>query len=210
MNNWKMVLGVMFGGFLLIGVMVFGLTKMEDGQTELSVPVEKLVGGAGWVLGEEDYKVTVVEFSDLQCSACKQSKYVYRGLKEMEGVRYVLRHLPLLTIHKNAWVAAKGVEAAKRMDKGWEMMELLFEKQEEWSESSNFEEMAIGYAGELGLDEGEFSDLYDDKEVEDQVVRDNALANELKLGGTPTFFVDGEQVAANFVLTKVKEILENK
>lgn len=30
------------------------------------------------------------------------------------------------------------------------------------------------------------------------------------VGGIPTFFVEGEQVAASFVLSKVKEIIENK
>lgn len=222
-----MFLGVGLGSLVLVGVMVWGLTKMGGEQGGLNVEVEKLVDGAGWIketcstseqtpsgsVSDEkhcDYKVTVVEFSCLQCPACKQSKYVYEELKSMEGVRYVFRHLPLLAIHKNAWVAAKAAVAAKEMGKGWEMMDLLFEKQEDWAESNDFDEKVIEYVKELGLDEVEFIAFYKGENIENQIVLDNALVAELKLGGTPTFFVEGEQVAASFVLTKVNEILENK
>jgi protein-disulfide isomerase len=210
MKNLKVVIGVMVGGLLLVGGMVFGLSKMEGEQAGLDVEVEKLVDGAGWVIGGEDYKLTVVEFSDLQCPACKQSKYVYRGLKEMDGVRYVYRHLPLVTIHKNAWVAAKATEAAKEMGKGWEMVDLLFAKQEEWSGGDDFEDRLNDYAILLDLDVDELMSFYKDKDLEDQIVRDAALADELKLPGTPTFFVEGEQVAANFVLGKVEGLLKEK
>lgn len=205
-----MVLGVVLGGLVMIGVMVFGLVKMSGEEKMEDASLEKLVDGAGWVIGGEDYKVTVVEFSDLQCPACKRFKYVYRELKETDGVRYVFRYLPLLTIHKNAWKAAKAAETAKRMGKGWEMMELLFEKQDDWGNSRDFEEKARGYAKELGLNEEEFITLYEGGEIEAQVVKDNALAGELNISGTPTFFVEGEQVAANFVLTKVEELLKEK
>lgn len=210
MNNWKMVLGVILGGMLLMGIMVWGLTKMGGEESLLDVGVEKLVEGAGWLTGEVDYKVTVVEFSDLQCSACKHYKYVYEGLKEMEGVRYVFRHFPLLTIHKNSWKAAKVAEVAKKMGRGWEMKGFLFEKQEEWAETNSFDEKSIEYAKELGLDEVEFNSLYKSSNIEEQIVRDNLLAKEIKLSGTPTFFVEGKQVAADFVLSKVKEILDSK
>ena len=208
-----MILGIMLGMVVLIGIMVWGLTKMGGEQAGLDVGVEKLVDGAGWVKGEKDYMITVVEFADLQCSACKQAEPVAQQLRQMEGVRYVFRYFPLLTIHKNAWKAAKAMETAKKMDKGWEMMSFLFEKQEDWAESNDFDEKAMGYAKELGLDETEFKKILNqvqDDGVEKQIVKDNALANELNLSGTPTFFVDGEQVASSFVLSRVKEILGNK
>jgi len=199
-----------FGSLVLVGVMVWGLTKMGGEESSLAVEVEKLVDGAGWVTGKEDYKVTVVEFADLQCSGCRQAELVAQKLRQMDGVRYVFRYFPLLTIHKNAWKAAKVTETAKKMDKGWEMIGFMFEKQDDWAESNSFDEKAMGYAKELGLDEVEFEELYKSEEIENQIVKDNALANELKLGGTPTFFVEGEQVSSSFVLTRVQEILESK
>ena len=209
MKDWKMILGVVLGAVILVGVMVWGLSKMSGEQGGLNVEVDQLVDGAGWVTGGENYQVTVVEFADLQCSACKQAEPVAEELRQMDGVRYVYRHLPLSTIHKNTWRAARVAEAAKVMEKGWEMVELLFEKQEEWAETGSFDKKAMDYAIELGLEGGKFEELYNSKEVEDQIVKDNTLANELRLGGTPTFFVEGEQVASSFVLTRVREILES-
>jgi protein-disulfide isomerase len=211
MSNWKMVLVAVLGALILVGIMVWGLTKMGEDQSGLDVEVEKLTDGSGWVTNEENYKLTVVEFSDLQCPACKQAESsVAENLRQMDGVRYVFRHFPLLTIHKNAWRAARAMETAKKMDKGWGMMELLFEKQEEWSESNDLDKRAVGYAKELGLNESEFETIYNEGDVDEQIVRDSALAKELSLGGTPTFFVEGEPVATNFVLTKVEEILKSK
>ena len=122
MKDWKMILGVVLGAVILVGVMVWGLSKMSGEQGGLNVEVDQLVDGAGWVTGGENYQVTVVEFADLQCSACKQAEPVAEELRQMDGVRYVYRHLPLLTIHKNTWRAARVAEAAKVMEKGWEMV----------------------------------------------------------------------------------------
>lgn len=205
-----MILGVGLGAVFLVGIMVWGLTKMGGEQAGLDVSIDQLIDEAGWKTGGENYEVTVVEFADLQCSACKQVEPVAEKLRQMDGVRYVYRHLPLSTIHKNAWRAAKAAETAKVMEKGWEMISLLFEKQDEWAESGSFDKKAIEYAEMLGLEQEVFEELYDSKEIEDQIVKDNMLANELRLGGTPTFFVEGEQVASSFVLIKVKEILESK
>lgn len=210
MKDWRVILGVGLGAVFLVGVMVWGLTKMSEEQSGLDVSTDQLIAGAGWKTGEENHEITVVEFADLQCSACKQVEPVAEELRQMNGVRYVYRHLPLLTIHKNAWRAAKAAETAKVMEKGWEMIALLFEKQDEWADSGSFDKKAIEYAEMLGLEKEVFEEFYNSKEIEDQIVKDNMLANELKLGGTPTFFVEGEQVASNFVLIKVKEILESK
>lgn len=235
MNNWKIVIGTVAGGLILVGVMVWGLSRMGR-QDGLEVPVEKLVDGAGWIhetcgqitqseqlaskrsvpmsdFSDEkhcDYKVTVVEFADLQCSACRQVEPVVKELRRMDGVRYVFRYFPLLTIHKNAWRAAKATEAAKKMGKGWEMRELLFDKQSEWEGENKFDDLVVDYVKDLGLNGEKFKELYIDEGIDRQVVEDNALASELKLSGTPTLFVEGKQVASNFVLAKVKQLLMEK
>ena len=46
------------------------------------------------------------------------------------------------------------------------------------------------------------------KEVADFVQADANLAANLQLSGTPTIFINGEQVGVPFVLDKVKELLK--
>ena len=88
------------------------------------------------------------------------------------------------------------------------MLELMFDKQEEWSASPKFEDLVVSYAKQLGLDENQFITIWNSEETDKLVNIDFMEANKLKLQGTPTFFVNGEQVATDFVLSKVKDLLK--
>ena len=45
------------------------------------------------------------------------------------------------------------------------------------------------------------------KEVAELVQTDASLASRLQLSGTPTIYVNGEQVGVDFVVSKVKDLL---
>lgn len=209
MENWKMIVGVFAGSILLVVVMAIGLSKIgSNGTGTLKVSVDELVSGARWIKTTGEPKVTVVEFSDVQCPACKAAEPISLELRETEGVRFVYRHFPLTTIHKNAWKGARAIEAAALMDKGWEMMALMFEKQEEWSNEGNPDELFVGYAKSLSLDEIMFADKMRGDETDKSVGEDSSLGSRLQLSGTPTFFVDGVQVGSPYILDKVKSLLK--
>lgn len=194
---------------LIVILMAIGLSKLSsNGSGTLRVEVDQLVEGARWEVVTGEPKVTVVAFTDIQCPACKAAEPMAVELRSTPGVRFIHRHFPLVTIHKNAWKGARALEAARLMGKGWEAMALLFEKQDEWSDLGNPDLQFIAYAKELGLAEGEFAEKYKSKETDESVGIDSSLGNRLKLAGTPTFFVNGEQVATSFVLDKVKELLK--
>lgn len=189
--------------------MAFGLSKLSSGgESLLKADVALLTEGARWEVINGEPKVTVVAFTDIQCPACKAAEPIAVELRNTPGVRFVHRHFPLLTIHKNAWKGGRALEAARMMGKGWEMMALLFEKQEVWSDLADPDKAFIAYAVEIGLPEKEFEEKYLSKETDEMVATDSALGSRLKLSGTPTFFVNGEQVAAPYLLAKVKELLK--
>ncbi len=203
---------VVVGSVLLLFVVIYGLSKMASPESALKVDEKVLLEGARFIKENGETKVTVVKFSDIQCPACKAAESSTKELFDMSGVKIVMRHYPLpANVHKYALISAKAVEAARIMGKGWEMMDLMFEKQEEWSDSSKPEVLFAEYAKTLGLDETTFTDKIKSKEVADFVATDANLAASLKLSGTPTFFINGEQVGTPFVVDKVKELLgENK
>ena len=207
MNNWKAIVGMLLGSMVIIGLMAFGLSKVSDDSKTLKVANEELVSGGRFVI-DNGNKVTVVEFSDVQCPACKAAEPVAKQLRQMDGVKYVYRDFPLINIHQNAWKGARAVEAARLMGRGFEMLELMFDKQEEWSASPKFEDLVVSYAKQLGLDENQFITIWNSEETDKLVNIDFMEANKLKLQGTPTFFVNGEQVATDFVLSKVKDLLK--
>lgn len=209
MNNIKIIAGVIAGSLLLIAALAFGFSRMTKSQDRLVANMD-LTAGARLVTERGPVRVTVVEFSDMQCPACALAEPLANELKSMEGVKFVYRHYPLLTIHKNAWKAARAVEAANILGKGWEMVGLMFEKQEEWSGANGeaLTKLYQGYAKQLGLDEGSFSEAYASEETDKNVQMDVNLGDQLRLSGTPTFFVNGMMVSRELVLSQVKQLLE--
>lgn len=204
-----MIVAVFGGSVLLVVLMAIGLSKISGGGTgTIKVSTDELVNGARWMVVNGEPKVTVVEFSDIQCPACKAAEPIGVELRRTEGVKFVYRHFPLTTIHKNAWKGARAIEAARMLDKGWEMMALMFEKQGEWSDSDKPEEMFVKYAKSIGLDENAFDEKQKGGESDKFVGEDSSLGSRLQLSGTPTFFVNGEQVGSPYVLVKVKDLLK--
>ena len=140
--------------------------------------------------------VVVMEYSDFQCPACKSYYPVVRQIvTEFEDqITFVYRHFPLTTIHPNAEFAARAAEAASKQGKFWEMHDLLFEKQNEWSSASDIASIFDSYATLLGLDVEQFDKDFRSGEVKDLVKAERAHAIKSGLQGTPTFFVNGEQI----------------
>ena len=207
MNDWKLILKVILGSALLLGVIIFGLSKMAGTGTTLTVDQNKLLEGAKMIKENGVTKVTIVNFSDMECPACKIAHEQLDGLNNTAGVKTVLRYYPL-SIHKYGLISAKAVEAARVLGKGWEMADLLFSKQDEWSIDPKIEDKLASYAISLGLDEKTFRDKLNSAEVGAAVQQDVNLGNSLQLSGTPTIYVNGEQVAADFVVAKVNELLK--
>ena len=195
----------------LVVLMAVGLSKLSSGGAgTVRVTDEQLELGARWIKVTGEAKVTVVEFSDIQCPACKTAEPISVALREMAGVRFIYRHFPLVTIHKNAWKGARALEAVRLIDenKAWQMMAAMFENQEKWSGESNPDNLFLDYAKKVGVEEKAFKDKFASDESDKLVGDDSGVGNRLQLSGTPTFFVNGEQVAAPAVLEKVKELLK--
>ena len=97
------------------------------------------VAGAA-IEGSPDAAVVVVEFSDFQCPFCQ--RWYYESLPEIraqvgEGVAIAFLHFPLTQRHPNAAGAHFAAECAGAQGKFWEMHDLLFERQDEWSALPN-------------------------------------------------------------------------
>lgn len=208
MNDWKLILKVVLGSAVLLTIAIFGLSKMAGSDNSLKVDEKVLLEGARFIKENGETRVTVVNFSDMQCPSCKAADIQTRELFNKPGVKIVTRLFPLpASLHKYALISAKAVETARMMGKGFEMMSILYDKQEEWSVADKPEEKFAEYAKSLSLDEKVFLEKIVSTEVANNVQLDADLATSLQLPGTPTFFVNGEQVGSPFVVSKVKELL---
>ncbi len=79
--------------------------------------------------------------------------------KYPNDVRFIYRHFPLDAIHDKAKSSVQAAEAAGLQGKFWEMHDVLFTAQSEWSQMTvdQFQEWVIGKAEELGLDKDQFA-----------------------------------------------------
>jgi protein-disulfide isomerase len=132
--------------------------------------------------------VTVVEFSDFQCPFCARVTPTLKKIEEAYPgkVRIVFRDLPLLSIHKNAGVAAEAAHCANDQGKFWEMHDRLFANQGKLS-APELKEHAVA----VGLQAESFNQCLDSGKYTAEWRKDSEEATRLGLSGTPAFFING-------------------
>lgn len=147
------------------------------------------VFGDDHVLSTGSPRLTVIEYVDFQCPNCGRfARDTFPTIKQQYidtgRVRWVLRHLPLTTIHANAQAAAEAAECAAGQGKFFEYAELLFENQSSLT-AAKFEDHATA----LGLDVSAFLNCTATHASADRVNRDAELARDQGVPGTPAFFI---------------------
>ena len=141
--------------------------------------------------GNANAPLTVVMFSDFQCSHCAATHPILQKILAEYGdkIRFVVRDFPLTTIHENAFQAAVAAHAANAQGKFFEYIEKLYANQDALDTAS-----LKKYAAELGLNPAQFElDLQSEKNAE--LVRKDMLdGNSYGINATPTVFVNGVKV----------------
>jgi protein-disulfide isomerase len=162
------------------------LKEPEPFAQNVSVDDDPFRGNAG-------APVTVVMFSDFQCSACAATHPVLQKVLAEYGdkIRFVVRDFPLTTIHKDAFLAAQAAAAANAQGKFFEFTEILYQNQAALDAVS-----LKKYAADSGLNVAQFElDLQSGK-FAGEVRRDMAEGKSYGVTSTPTIFVNGVKVRA--------------
>ncbi|PID45995.1 MAG: disulfide bond formation protein DsbA [Proteobacteria bacterium] len=159
--------------------------------------------------GNPNAPVTIVEYSDFQCPACKAQ---YDSIKEIwsqvkSSVRLVYRHFPLTNIHPHSMTAAHYAEAAARQGKFWEMHDLLFENYNQWVGAKDVKPLFDGYVKQLGLDAEQFAKDVDSSEVRAKIASDLQSARRAHVAVTPSLYLNGELVTDVRTADKLKEAI---
>lgn len=140
--------------------------------------------------GPADAPVVMIEFSDFNCPYCGRfARETLPLLREnYEGrIRFVYRDYPILG--DSSLQAAVAAECADDQGAFWGFHDLLFENQSRFNQ-----EMFIGFAEQLELNVEQFTACQNDPAVRDEVIADYEEASRLRVGGTPTFFINGRRV----------------
>ncbi len=179
----------------LAGVIALGLLLAlgpDRGESagQIEAVLEALERGPGPSKGNPDAPVTIVEFSDFQCSFCKrfwretlpkiEERYIRTG-----KVRFVYRHLAILG-PPSVW-AAMAAECAHEQGKFWPYHDWLFASRGPFAYSTGSLKQ---YGKELGLDAATFGACLDAERPREKVERETVVGRAIGMTGTPGFLIN--------------------
>ncbi len=144
------------------------------------------------ILGPEEAPVTIVEFFDPACEACRAFYPVVKDIMARHGnaVRVVLRYTPFHG--KASEQAIKVLEAARMQDVYQPVLEALLREQRRWASHGAPEPgLILQIAGGAGLDVAAARTQMRAPDVVAILNQDRADVETMDVQGTPTFFVNG-------------------
>lgn len=149
------------------------------------------------VEGKSSASIVLVEYGDYECPYCGQYYPIVKQIQTeyADKIQFQFRNFPLTSLHPNAFAGARAAEAAALQNKFWEMHDLLYENQNQWSTATDPSTFFKQYAAQLKINVAQFTTDYVSDKVNASVNADMAAGNKLNITGTPTFFLDGKQIS---------------
>ena len=183
----------------------------DAGQAESS-----LVRSHSPILGPKGAPVTIVEFFDPACEACRAFYPLTKSILETypEQVQLIVRYTPFHGEVSD--MAIRVLEVARHQDVFEPVLEALLSRQDQWASHGRFDESAIlEIASQAGLDRAAAEEQLNSAEVQAVIDQDMADVKTNQIRQTPTFFVNGEllepfgmQELIDVVKSEIEEISE--
>jgi protein-disulfide isomerase len=184
-----------------------GLRDKAQVKVYLTPPIVDVGAEDAPIKGPANAPITIVEFSDFQCSYCKRAVGVLdQVLERYPGqVKLAFRDFPIVNIHPQAERAAEAAHCAAEQGKFWEFHDLLFAKQDTIP-TSNFAE----HAKTLGLEVSAFQTCLDGRKYQEKVERNYAAGVKAGVSGTPAFFINGRLLSGAQPLEAFKAVIDEE
>jgi protein-disulfide isomerase len=152
-------------------------------------------GISGPSKGPKDAAVTIVEFGDLQCPACKAAQPAIEALVASEpNARFVFQNFPL---EMHNW-AAKGAAYAQCVGEAsnsafWKFVSKTYETQSDIT-AENADEKLTALANDAGVKGADIAACATTPITKGQVDSSLALGKSVDVTGTPTLFINGRAI----------------
>jgi protein-disulfide isomerase len=178
------------GQHALVGdIIPFGAKPFDPAKKAL----EKGITGPS--RGPKDAPVTIVEFGDLQCPACKAAQPTIEALVTAEpNARFVFQNFPL---EMHNW-AAKGAAYSDCVgrasnDAFWKFIAKTYETQADIT-AANADEKLTALADGAGVKGADIAACAAKPETKAHVDASIALGKSVDVSGTPTLYINGRKV----------------
>lgn len=207
-------IGIWFGVIAVIVLSVAGLIKFANSPSSsvLSSEISNAakISDKDIVKGNKNSKITLIEYSDFQCPACKYYQPIIKQvLSDFDGkILFAYRNFPLNT-HKNAKPAAQAAYSAHLQGKFWEMHDMIFENQESWADSNDADKIFRSFAEKLKLNTDKFKADYNAKPTKSFIEDQTNEGISIGINSTPTFFLNYKQIKAQSY-EEFKTLIQNE
>ena len=159
--------------------------------------------------GNPNAKVTLVEFLDPACGTCaKFHPFVKQLMQQQAGkMNLVVRYLPF---HQGSDRMVAMLEAARKQDKFWEVLELMFATQPQWAINHVAQpDIFMGFIDRAGVDVARIQQDMNDPEIARIIQQDMADGKLLGADKTPSFFVNGKPLPS-FGYQQLQTLVESE
>lgn len=178
----------------------FGPAFAADGDMHDVARLMQPNGVADRPIGGEDAKVTFIEYASPTCPHCASFHVnVYPALKEQYidtgKISFVLRPFVRNVLDAVVFMLAATAEDNETYNN---IVATYFKTQNQWALSDKPRDELLAIALQLGFTQESFEAALTNQELFDgmESMREQAL-NEFDLTGTPTFYVNGKQLAGD-------------
>jgi len=198
------VFGIGFAGALnhqrdLTGTTGFDLDLAVNAHFR-QIPITVNVNEDAAIWGNPEADITLVEFADFQCPACRESAFHLRpALFEFkDDVKLVFMNYPLdsnintsmqAQLHAMAGPAAKAGVCAAEFGDFWAFHDAIYKNQVTLTN-----QLLTQTAEDLGWDVQAFAECIVSDEVHERVLADLEMGQETNLSATPTLFLNGRKL----------------
>ena len=187
-------------------------------QAGATAPPEKVDVKQGKlpILGKNNAKVTMIEFSDFECPFCKRYfdetlSQIIKEYVDTGKVKLYYRHFPL-DFHPAAMPAALASECANEQDKFWEYHDKIFAEQDKIAGKTAdvITAQLKSFAQKLGLNASRFNNCLDNAKYQANVDADLNDARTAGVSGTPTFFINGKRIVGAQPYVSFKALIDEE
>ena len=195
------VLGAIFVAFALIYP-----NLKSAGEIVTVEPISRPMA-SGTAMGDPNAPVVIDVFEDFQCPACVHyTEEVERPITETyvaDGqVYYVFHQYPFLdrnSANKESQQAANASMCANEQGLFWEYHDILFANWNGENAGTFSDQRLIAFTGTLELDMDSFTGCFEKNRYQAEIQADFELGLEMGVSGTPSIFVNGQQITPGFV-----------
>ena len=162
--------------------------------------------------GSDEAEIGLIEFVDFQSAENRQHfleewPELEKEYMETGKVRLIVKHFPALD-HIQGFTAAEAAECAGQQEAFCSMYDLLFTKQDEWSQEEDVTAVFKGYAAELDLDADAFATCLDEGQTADKVMQDFTIGQQNQFPPAPLFFIFKGEQGGGVPIEQLQEAIE--